>query len=371
MDWFSQPSDPRWWGSLLAVFATSAAVTALGIHYAHRRNLIDQPGQRRSHAQPTPRGGGIGIVTAVLVLFAAEMRILPREALPDLLACWIALALVAAVGWIDDHRGLGARWRILAHALAALIVIGGMLDPATIHADGMASGSPGVAYAVVLSLIGLSLMWSINLHNFMDGIDGLLTMQSLFVFLALALLMFAAGADADAWHLCALAAAVAGFAPFNFPRARVFMGDVGSGTLGLLVGIAVLRQLTVSEVEPFSGLIACSAFVVDASCNLASRMLRGKRWYSAHREHLYQWMARADMSHARVVAWYMGWNLFIVAPVLWQLNRNWSALPPGSHTIARGLESTCAVYGLGIALWIFGKRWCLHKVRTRHADAAA
>jgi UDP-N-acetylmuramyl pentapeptide phosphotransferase/UDP-N-acetylglucosamine-1-phosphate transferase len=370
MDWLSQPSDIRWWGSLLAVFLVSAAATALGIHYARRRNLIDHPGQRRSHAQPTPRGGGIGLVTAVLMLFAAEMIILPREALPDLFACWIALALVAAVGWIDDHRGLGAGWRILAHALAALIVVGGMLG-AAVSANSPASGAPAITYAIALVFIVLSLVWSINLHNFMDGIDGLLGWQALFVFLMLATLMGGAGADADAWHLSAAAAAVAAFIPFNSPRARVFMGDVGSGTLGLLIGISVLRQLTVSEVEPFSGLIACSAFVVDASCNLVSRMLRGKRWYSAHREHLYQWMVRAGMSHARVVVWYMGWNLFIVVPVVWQLNRTWSTQPPGGHGVLGGLEWAAAVYGFGVALWIFGKRWCLRRARTRYADATA
>jgi len=370
MDWLSQPSDVRWWGSIVIVFLISAAVTALGIHYARRRNLIDHPGQRRSHAEPTPRGGGIGLVAAALCLFAAEMIILPREALIDLLGCWIALALVAAVGWIDDHRGLAVRWRILAHALAALVVLGGMMAAAA-SAGNSAAGVPAIAYAIIIGVIWLSLVWSINLHNFMDGIDGLLGWQSLFVFLALAALMATSGADADAWHLCALAAAVAAFIPFNFPRARVFMGDVGSGALGLLVGISVLRQLTVSGVEPFSGLIACSAFVVDASCNLVSRMLRGKRWYSAHREHLYQWMVRAGMSHARVVAWYMGWNLFIVAPVLWQLNRAWSMQPPSGSGIVRGLEWMVAIYGLGVALWIFGKRWCLRRARTKHADATA
>ena len=370
MDWLSQPSDVRWWGSIVVVFVISAVVTALGIHYARRRNLIDHPGQRRSHGEPTPRGGGIGLVAAALCLFAAEMIILPREALTDLLGCWIALALVAAVGWIDDHRGLAARWRIMVHALAAAIVLAEMTS-AAISTGSAAAGAPAIAYAIMLGVIWLSLVWSINLHNFMDGIDGLLGWQALFVFLALAALMATSGADADAWHLCALAAAVAGFIPFNFPRARVFMGDVGSGALGLLIGICVLRQLTVSEVEPFSGLIACSAFVVDASCNLVSRMLRGKRWYSAHREHLYQWMVRAGMSHARVVAWYMGWNLFIVAPVLWQLNRAWSTQPADGAAIVRGLEALAAIYGLGVALWIFGKRWCLRRARTCRCDRVA
>ncbi|HZX89747.1 MAG TPA: hypothetical protein VFE67_03820, partial [Rudaea sp.] len=166
MDWLSQPSDVRWWGSIVAVFLISAAVTALGIRYARHRNLIDHPGQRRSHSEPTPRGGGIGIVAAVLCLFAAEMIILPREALVDLLGCWIALALVAAAGWIDDHRGLAARWRILIHALAAAIVLGGMAS-AAISAGNGAAGAPAIAYAIMLGVIWLSLVWSINLHNFM------------------------------------------------------------------------------------------------------------------------------------------------------------------------------------------------------------
>jgi hypothetical protein len=77
------------------------------------------------------------------------------------------------------------------------------------------------------------------------------------------------------------------------------------------------------------------------------------------------------MSHARVVAWYMGWNLFIVAPVLWQLNRAWSMQASGGSAIVRGLAWMAAIYGLGVALWIFGKRWCLRSARTKHADATA
>jgi len=334
-------------------------LTWLGIGYARRRRLIDHPGQRRSHSEPTPRGGGIGIVLVALGLFALETAWLPREALPDLISCMAAVAVVASVGWIDDHRGLARRWRILAHAIAALLVLAAPMW------SGVSDTPITVAEIIALALIWISLVWSINLHNFMDGINGLLAWQSVFVFAVFGTLMHAAGAPADSWHLFALAAAAAGFLPFNFPRARVFMGDVGSGALGLLIGIAALRQLATPEIVPLSGLILVSAFVIDASCNLVSRMLRGKRWYSAHREHLYQWMVRSGMSHARVVAWYMGWNLLVVLPVLWCLNR----ARPDSPTL--GIGSAAAVYAAGIALWIIGKRWCLHKVRTspRHAPA--
>ena len=338
----------------------SAGATGLAIRYARRRNLIDQPGRRRSHTQPTPRGGGVGIVVTALAIMGVETYALPREALPDLAACWCAVALVAAVGSIDDHRGLAARWRLLVHVAAALIVLlPSLAAPGALSAD-------QAFFAVVA---GLGLVWSINLHNFMDGIDGLLAWQSLFCFGALAVLMLAARAQADALHLAALGAAVAGFLPFNFPRARVFMGDVGSGALGLLIGIAVLRQLGVAGVDPFSGPIAVSAFVVDATCNLLSRMWRGKRWYSAHREHLYQWLARTGMSHARVVAWYMGWNLLVVAPVLCWLGQRQQA--PASVQPGPGIAAAAAVYGLGVILWIYGKRWCLHKVKSRLRHAAA
>jgi len=148
VDWWSQPFDPRWWGPLLATFVVSATLTWLGIRYAHRRNLIDQPGQRRSHSLPTPRGGGIGIVVAILLVYILETSLLPREALPDLLACACALALVATVGWIDDHGGLAARWRLLAHFAAALLVL---LGPEAAGLGYFASGNP-TAYARALVL---------------------------------------------------------------------------------------------------------------------------------------------------------------------------------------------------------------------------
>jgi len=359
VDFSSHPLDPRWWASLLIVFAVSSLLTWLSIGYAHRLRLIDHPGQRRSHSEPTPRGGGIGIVAVAFGLLGFECFWLPREALPDLFSCMAAIALVAGVGWIDDHRGLARRWRILAHAIAALLVIA-----APMWSEG-ADAPAAVAQMIALGVVWLSLIWSINLHNFMDGINGLLAWQSVFVFAGFGALMLASGAQADSWHHFALAFAVAGFIPFNFPRARVFMGDVGSGALGLLIGIAALRQLAIPEIVPISGLILVSAFVIDASCNLVSRMLRGKRWYSAHREHLYQWMVRSGMSHARVVAWYMGWNLAIVLPVLWCLNLARRDAP------TLGIGWAAAVYAAGIALWIIGKRWCLQKVRTSHRHAPA
>jgi hypothetical protein len=132
------------------------------------------------------------------------------------------------------------------------------------------------------------------------------------------------------------------------------------------------------EFEPprsvlLTGAIASSGFAIDATCNLLSRVLRGRRWYSAHREHLYQWMMRSGMSHAQVVACYMAWNFAVVVPVLWLLNRiAWSQDtgegPAAPYLRQAEIISTVAVYFLGIALWIFGKRWCLNRVKS-HSHA--
>lgn len=339
---------------LLACALCSALVTALSIRYARRGALLDFPGRRRSHSIPTPRGGGIGFVFAVLAALALFWLDGRWQAFA--VAAIVSVSAVAAAGWIDDHRGLGVRVRLLVH-LAAVVVLYfplfeflAFLSAIQRHAATPENWAVAALAALAASAFIVGNVWFINLHNFMDGIDGLLACQSLFVFLALAALV--PGDGRLLLLLCA--AAVAGFLPFNFPRARVFMGDVGSGTLGLLIAGAVVLQAASLRASAFSGLIACSAFVTDASCTLLSRLLRGRRWYSAHREHLYQWLARCGFSHARVVALYMGWNLFVVVPVLYRVGRTSAPAAPGG-----GLGWVLAIYALATIAWIIGKRWCL------------
>ncbi|MDR3389841.1 MAG: glycosyltransferase family 4 protein [Rudaea sp.] len=361
MNWWSHPSDPYWWGAASASFLLSALVTWLSIRYARRRNLLDLPGQRRSHSAPTPRGGGLGIVVAVLAGLVALPWFVPAMVVPVRLIC--AVALVAAVGWIDDHRPLPAWSRLLVHCIAIGLWLAPLFMALVAASPSQPVDTTPLATAGVIVLLGFACVWSINLHNFMDGIDGLLALQAIFVLSVLTLLCVR---DTESVHPLQTAmwlAAIAGFTLFNFPRAHVFMGDVGSGAIGLLLAVAVIWQISTPQVAAASGIIAASAFVADATCTLLSRMLRGRHWYSAHREHLYQWMARAGMSHARVVGWYMGWNLLIVLPVLWWINRI-PAQRNGVTSLASGYMYAVAVYALAVALWIFGKRWCEHKVRT-------
>lgn len=347
---------------LAACAALSAALTALSIRYAHRRQLFDLPGRRRSHAIPTPRGGGIGIVAAVLIA-----TLIFWSSRSEALALAAAITLVGMVGWIDDHGGLAARWRLLAHVLAvALLLVPLALALKTqlcAFPIEMSCAQIGWLVAVLLAGIGLLLVWSINLHNFMDGIDGILAMQASFVFAVASAAFAYAGDVRDAVATAACLAATLGFLPFNFPRARVFMGDVGSGVLGLLVGLVAITLSMYPRISAATGLIACSVFVTDATCTLLSRMLRGRRWYSAHREHLYQWLVRAGFSHARVVALYMAWNVLIVLPTLLWINR--------PNASSGGWLEAAAIYALGIGTWWSGKRWCLRRVTKGGLHASA
>src|SRR5450432_2717027 len=111
--------DSRWWGGLLGSFLLSALVTWLSIRYARRRNLLDLPGQRRSHTAPTPRGGGLGIVVAVIGGLVALAWLVPEMVSPWRLIC--AVGLIAAIGWIDDHRPLPAWLRLLVHCVAVAV----------------------------------------------------------------------------------------------------------------------------------------------------------------------------------------------------------------------------------------------------------
>jgi UDP-N-acetylmuramyl pentapeptide phosphotransferase/UDP-N-acetylglucosamine-1-phosphate transferase len=284
---------------------------------------------------------------------------------------FISISIVAGVGWIDDHGGVRARSRFAAHCLAAAVLIAA---PAAIMGLPGQATAPGMLPMYVLAFLfpGFAIVWSVNLHNFMDGIDGLLSVQAIFVFGVLALLCLHAGYPVQAGYSAAFAAATAGFLPFNFPRARVFMGDVGSGVLGLAIAIAVFWQLLTPGIALGSGIVLCSAFMTDATCTLLSRMLRGRRWYSAHREHLYQWLVRSGFSHVRVVALYMGWNLLIVLPVVCWMN----CTPPSGAMVdgplSNGVGVVVGLYALAVVVWWHGKRWCLRfaQMRGRGRDAA-
>ena len=335
-------------GWLLASFSITVLLVGGAIGYARRRGMLDQPGHRRSHSLPTPRGGGVGIVVAMLVCLPGMLSGLPAAWPASVIAgLSVALLLVALAGWWDDHHSLP----ILPRLGAQVVAVG--LFSLSLLAAGLSW------WWLPLLLIGGA--WSINLHNFMDGIDGLLALQAIFVGVGLAVLAWAAAQPALALAAAAFAASALGFWCFNRPPARIFMGDVGSGSVGLLVFAFSAMLWRVEHALLWPALILPSAFVADASLTLLNRMWRGRRWYTAHREHLYQWLVRRGGTHARVDIAYLGWNLLVATPSAWLA---WSHL-------RMAMPITITVY-LGAAVaWLALKRRCLrrHLPRTPHVAA--
>lgn len=275
-----------------------AAITWLALRYARRRGLLDQPGERRSHSVATPRGGGLSIAIVMVAVLLAMGWWYPALR-PVLQAGALGLVLVATVGWIDDHRPLSAKLRLMVHAIAAVLLAGAA------WLSGYGPLVAAIAFVAVLVLV--------NVWNFMDGINGLAASQGAIAALAYAAL---AQAGSPAWTLAlVVAGACCGFLPFNFPRARIFLGDVGSGTLGH--GLALLLVLVL--VIPVAGdgtpasawpllVLPLATFLVDASLTLGRRMLRGEAWWQPHVQHAYQVWSRRLGRHAPVTLAYAGWS---------------------------------------------------------------
>jgi Fuc2NAc and GlcNAc transferase len=295
---------------LLAGVLLSWVLTLAVRSYAVRSELMDRPNERSSHTVPTPRGGGLAIVVSFLLLIAAMQLIAPMQDAMLAGLCGSA-ALVALAGWLDDRHSLAARWRFLAHVVAAAWSVWLMGGIPPIPAFGMTFdlGRTGDVLAV------LYLVWMINLFNFMDGIDGIAGIETVTVAVGAALCGWLATSN-PLWSLpLLLAASAAGFLLLNYPPAKIFMGDVGSGFIGMVLGGMSLWAAQFSPGIFWSWLILTGCFVVDATTTLVRHVLRGEKFYEAHRSHAYQHASRVNGSHKAVslgvgainVAWLLPW----------------------------------------------------------------
>ena len=278
----------------LLIFLASVVLTGLIRRYALSQQVLDIPNQRSSHTTPTARGGGLAIVLSFL---GALIWLTITHDLPG---TWVAGLgapfLVAVIGFCDDHTHVPARWRFLTHVAAALLALYCL--------NAIPAGVSGLNPFAQLSWAGVALLilllvWLLNLFNFMDGIDGIASSEALFV--AWGLAGFLCSVDLN---LClaavALGLAAAGFLVWNWPPAKIFMGDVGSGFLGLLLGILILMAARQTPVLLFCGVILFGIFAVDASYTLLVRIATGQVWYAAHCSHAYQRAAR-QYGHLRVL----------------------------------------------------------------------
>jgi UDP-N-acetylmuramyl pentapeptide phosphotransferase/UDP-N-acetylglucosamine-1-phosphate transferase len=288
-----------WLTSGLASFAIIFGLRCWASHH-----LLDIPNERSSHKMPTPRGGGLGIVLMTLLPFGVWL-LASREFSPEVALLFIVTSgLIAAVGWIDDHRSLSARGRLALHFLAAglLVAVSGAITRLDIPLLGAATLGTGIGFLI-------SLFWIAgftNAYNFMDGIDGLAGVQAVIAGLAWCLLLLLEGQGTLALLAGTVAAASLGFLLMNAPPALIFMGDVGSTFLGFtLAAVPVLAYHQTENPRLFiTGVLLVAPFVFDSALTLLRRILKQENIFTSHRSHLYQRLVRRNYSHWQVTGLY-------------------------------------------------------------------
>lgn len=228
--------------------------------------------------------------------------------------------MVASVGWIDDRGGVSVGWRLFIHFVAAtwgLMWLGGLPD-LRIFGASVDLGFFGDCLAIVY------MVWLLNLYNFMDGIDGLAAIEAVTVCLGgVALYILSPVALPALLAPAVLASATSGFLLWNFPRALIFMGDTGSGFLGLMIGLFSFEALAEQQALFWGWIILLGAFVVDSTVTLFRRLARGERIYEAHRSHAYQRLARRLGSHSAVSLGFGAINTLWLLPIAFSVVMGW------------------------------------------------
>lgn len=289
---------------IVSLFISSLFLTGLIRRYAISVNLLDIPNHRSSHTIPTPRGGGLGFV---LCFFAAIGFLTYTQFIHQNVAIALGGAgfLVALLGFLDDKISLPARVRLLGHIVASIFALSWIGLPQLFHFSWILIFIIGIFY----------LVWLLNLYNFMDGIDGIAAIEALSVCLGMALIYGSVGAMDLITLPLILAAAVAGFLFWNLPPARIFMGDVGSGFLGLMLGILSLHAACIDIKFIWAWLILLAAFIVDATFTLIQRILSRQAIFDAHRTHAYQQASKILGSHSPVTLGLSLINIFWLFPL--------------------------------------------------------
>jgi Fuc2NAc and GlcNAc transferase len=296
--------------------------------YVGRLGMVDVPNSRSSHAMPTARGGGLAIVAAAL---AAAIALDARGELSSNIAMTMVLGggLVALVGVLDDRKGLSVRLRLCAHAVAAGLAVGlvGSIQSLPLGQTVLSLGHAGLPITLI------SLVWFLNLFNFMDGIDGIAVSEAVFMNCAGGVLAASNGAPAGiVLAMFILAAACLGFIPLNWPPARMFMGDVGSGFLGFAGGVFALATIVSGTLSVWTWILLVGTFLIDATVTLLSRLFRGESIHQAHRSHVYQCLAGKWHSHGRVTLLYAVVNVGWLFPLAW-LSTRYSHMAPVIMTL--------------------------------------
>ncbi|MEM9256107.1 MAG: glycosyl transferase [Pseudomonadota bacterium] len=300
---------------VIVTWLTSIVLCGLHLLAARQTRLVAEPNARSSHVRPTPSGGGLPMLLALGVgLWVTGVQGMgwSRE--------WLVLfgggAVLVALGLADDARGLSVRLRLGLYGAIAFATL-------WVLADGITHGAVGVGWWLVLG--SLVMLWGMNLYNFMDGIDGLAALQAVLACLAAAWLARDAGAGPAYAGFCLLLATVhLGFLVWNWPPARLFMGDAGSIPTGYWLAALALLGTAQGQLNPLCWLVLLAVFVSDASCTLVWRVITGQPFMQPHRDHAYQRLSRLWGSHRAVDVVLLGLHVFWLFPLAWAIQQ-WPA----------------------------------------------
>ncbi|MGI1794781.1 MraY family glycosyltransferase [Acinetobacter variabilis] len=294
---------------MMVFFMLTLLFTGYMRHYALKKNIIDNPNERSSHSVPTPRGGGVAVVCSYLLAMAVLIYS-QQLTLHIGLILMVAGFVIALLGFLDDHGHINSMLRLAIHflvAIAAVISLGGFAE-VTVFND--------IQLGFLANIIAvLFLVWLLNLYNFMDGINGIASVEAITTTASMAILYFLLNTSLNSDMLWLLAACVFGFLLWNFPKAKIFMGDACSGFLGLTLGILALIALKENLALFCAWIICLGVFVVDATYTLIKRVVNGYKMYDAHRSHSYQILSRKWNSHTPVTLVIVAINLLWLFPI--------------------------------------------------------
>lgn len=298
------------WSILAAI--VSALFTIAIREYALRKDLLDIPNHRSSHQVPTPTGGGVAFASIYMAMIVWFWYQGIQNNYSSIAVVFGGLIIVI-VGFLDDHGNVSRKLRLAAHLLAATsaMVLTGGLPEMILGGIRLDFGLAGDIVAIV------GIVWLLNLYNFMDGIDGIAGVEAVTVALSASVILWTGGEPDMAQIPWLLVCVVAGFLIWNWPPARIFMGDVGSGFLGFTLGVLAIITSASGAINLWCWGILLAIFISDATVTLLRRMIRGDKWYDAHRCHAYQIASRYWASHLKVTLLVGMVNLIWLLPLAW------------------------------------------------------
>jgi UDP-N-acetylmuramyl pentapeptide phosphotransferase/UDP-N-acetylglucosamine-1-phosphate transferase len=295
----------------IAMIVLAAAAISAGIILASlpllRRHALAQPNARSSHRKATPQGGGIAVIVATIVVAIGALVLSGRGPAPYLTALsslFASTLFIAIVGFVDDLRPIEVAPRLLLQAFAVGMILAGLPEQFRIV--------PVLPWWFERAVLLIACLWFVNLTNFMDGIDWMTVVEVVPVTIGLAIIGFLGALPTHAVVVAlALCGGIVGFAPFNRPVARIFLGDVGSLPIGLL--LAWLLLLLAGNGHITAALLLPLYYIGDATLTLLRRIAKGEPFWQAHRAHFYQRATERGFSVSEIVARVFAANLALVA----------------------------------------------------------